>query len=178
MHHTYQWEWEMTFLYSCPQILCGELFQTNHLSVKPTVRIKAELGEFRLLTEVNFFSLWNAVKPQAVVYIFEAVPVIILIINMNVCMHNHHHHHYHHHHHHHQGGAISICFRYIPPVAATKTSLSSSLAQLLCADNTSQPSSRLLPTKCTDHGGGLVDPSDVLGHFLTKDHSELLASSL
>lgn len=65
-----------------------------------------------------------------------------------------------------------------PPVAAAKTSLSSSLAQLLCADNTSQPSSRLLPAKCTDHGGGLVDPSDVLGHVLAKDHSELHASSL
>ena len=67
VHHTYQWGWEMTFLYSCPQILCGELFQTTHLSVKPTVRIKAELGEFRLLTQVNFFCLWNTVKPQAVV---------------------------------------------------------------------------------------------------------------
>lgn len=90
-------------------------------------------------------------------------------------MHNHHHNHHHHPHH----GAISICFRYLPPtLAATKPSLSSSLAQLLCADNTSQPFSRPLPPKCTDHGGGLVDPSDVFGPVLTKDHSELHASSL
>jgi hypothetical protein len=79
-----------------------------------------------------------------------------------------------HSHHHHHRGAISICFRHIPPtLAAAKTNLSSSLAQLLCADNTSQPSSRPLPIKCADHGGGLVDPRDVLGHVLTKDHSEL-----
>jgi hypothetical protein len=103
-------------------------------------------------------------------------------------MHSHHHNHHHHHrnnhhhqqqHHHRHGGEISICFRYIPPtLAAAKTNLSSSLAQLLCAGNTSQPSSRPLPVKCADHGGGLVDPSDVLGHVLTKDHSELHAASL
>ena len=105
--------------------------------------------------------------------------MIVFIIDVDVCMHNHCHNHDHHkHHHYHHGGEIPICFRYIPPpVTATKTSLSSSLAQLLCADNTSQTSSRPLPAKCTDHGGGLVDPSDVLGHVLTKDHSELHVSS-
>ncbi|XP_021930800.1 endothelial PAS domain-containing protein 1-like isoform X2 [Zootermopsis nevadensis] len=57
-----------------------------------------------------------------------------------------------------------------PNVPVTKTNLSSSLAQLLCADNNAQNSSRLLPIKSNDHGGGLVDPSDVFGQVVTKNH--------
>ncbi|KAJ9599244.1 hypothetical protein L9F63_010246 [Diploptera punctata] len=56
-----------------------------------------------------------------------------------------------------------------PPI--TKTNLGSSLAQLLCADtNSGQRPNRLVPIKCNDHGGGLVDPSEALGQVLTKDH--------
>ncbi|XP_069679855.1 hypoxia-inducible factor 1-alpha-like isoform X2 [Periplaneta americana] len=54
--------------------------------------------------------------------------------------------------------------------SVTKTTIESNLAQLLCADNTVQRSSRPPPVKCNDHGGGLVDPSEVLGQVLTKEH--------
>lgn len=69
--------------------------------------------------------------------------------------------------------AICIRIRCTTPTAAvTKTNLGSSLAQLLCADSRGQGSSRPLPMKCNDHGGGLMDPSDVLGQVVIREHSK------
>ncbi|XP_023722628.1 protein similar isoform X5 [Cryptotermes secundus] len=64
-----------------------------------------------------------------------------------------------------------------PTAAVTKTNLGSSLAQLLCADSPGQRSSRPLPMKCNDHGGGLMDPSDVLGQVI-REHRTASSGSV